>query len=221
LNFKRDILLWLLILPVSALITKSWFTLIRVLPFFSFLSLFSGIGLWKLSRKKILLIVLLPWLFINLSWFWISEYLLLPYRNYGDWQWGFKQIAQNIVPDMQSYDRVIFETTQAQPHIFTLFYLNYPPQLYHSDTKDITSPRNNFDFGKFTFRKIYWPEDRGLSNTIFIGSVYSLPEADLKRDGLDYIDIPDPKGYTSYRIVRSANFLATQKSSNAATTNGK
>jgi len=60
----------------------------------------------------------------------------------------------------------------------------------------------NFDFGKFTFRKIYWPKDKDEKGTLFIGSVYSLPEKDLERDGVKIIqEITDPQGYVIYRIA--------------------
>ena len=126
---------------------------------------------------------------------------MLPYKNYGDWQWGFSEVAEVIRQDYDKYDRIVWETGQAQPHIFALFYLQYPPDRYQREIGTVPAPRKNFDFGRIEFRKIYWPDDRGAKNTLFVGGVYSLPEADLKRDGVTYVDTIDPQGYINYRIA--------------------
>jgi hypothetical protein len=50
------------------------------------------------------------------------------------------------------------------------------------DLEKIGTPRKVYDFGKFKFRKIYWPEDRYLQNTLFVGSEENLPAKDIEQD---------------------------------------
>lgn len=171
---NRVLITWLALAPLPAIITQSWFNPVRVLPLWAANTILIAAGISQIKSWIKWLIV--PWVVINLSWYGLALLWQLPYNHYGDWQWGFKEVIQIISPILDKYDHVVWETGQAQPHIFTLFYLK------------------GYAFGKFEFRKIYWPDDQNLSNTLFIGGVYSLPE-----DGA-IGRTWDPKGYESARI---------------------
>ena len=113
-----------------------------------------------------------------------------------------------IKPYYQKYDQVILETGHAQPHIFTLFYLKYDPAQYHQDIGCPTCvdiPRTNWDLGNFKFRKIFWPKDRDLTNTLFIGSEYNLPTDDIKstKNANKIKDLYDHHGEFVARIVET------------------
>ena len=178
--------MWLILAPLPAIITRSWFNPVRVLPLWVAHTILVAIGLRRLTGW--LKIIIVPWAVINLAWFGLAVLWQMPYSRYGDWQWGFKEVVQIISPVLDKYDQVVWETGQAQPYIFALFYLKYPPEEYQK------APRQGYDFGKFVFRKIYWPDDRNLKNTLFIGGVYSLPEEGAI--GRTW----DPQGYESARI---------------------
>ena len=105
----------------------------------------------------------------------------LPTRDSGNWQPGFKETVPTVMMLSENYDRVIIETPQAQPYIFYLFYGKYPPDKYLNevDFEYIGTPRKHYDFGNFVFREIYWPEDRNLENTLFVGNDQNLPQKDI------------------------------------------
>ena len=65
------------------------------------------------------------------------------------------------------------------------------------------APRKIFDFGPYYFRNIYWPKDRALTKTLFVGSEYSLPKDDiLNTPGAEILsDFYDPSGNITFRIV--------------------
>jgi len=186
---------WLILAPIPAILTWSWFNPVRVLPLLAAHTVLIALGAYETWKKLGWVnILVFGWATVNLCWYFLALLYYLPYKNYGDWQWGFRETAAAISPLLAKYDHVVWETGQAQPYIFTLFYLKYPPQKYQLEA-DRTSPRKNFNFGKFEFRPIYWPTDKTAKNTIFVGSVYSLPEElALKR-------IYDPQGYEMARIV--------------------
>ena len=210
---KRQLLFWwIATASLPAILTWSWFSPVRVLPLWAGMSIVGAAGLVRITelvkQRSVRLIAgggLAAWALINLGWLMVTIILQVPYLEYGKWQWGFRETMQTVSPLLSRYERVVWETPQAQPHIFVLFYGKYPPAQYHRDLgspQAVPIPRKNFDFGKFTFRKIYWPKDKDEKGTLFIGSVYSLPEKDLERDGVKIIqEITDPQGYVIYRIA--------------------
>lgn len=182
----------ILLSPLPAIITWNWFLPARVLLLFSMYSILIGLGinfglsLIKNFKKSLFLslIFIVTVIFLNnLGELATTIFLYLPYMERGNWQYGFREIMNYITPIQDNYNKIIFETGHAQPHIFVLFYGKYDPVKYHMDIvcpDCVEKPRKNFNFGKYEFRNIYWPVDRSLKNTLFIGSEYSLPEKDIK-----------------------------------------
>ena len=133
-NWKENKVLaaWLVLAPLPAIITQSWFNPVRVLPLWAANTILIAIGLSRIKTRVKWLVV--PWAIISLGWFGLAALWQLPYNHYGDWQWGFKEVVQIISPILDKYDHVVWETGQAQPYIFTLFYLKYPAGEYQKNT---------------------------------------------------------------------------------------
>ena len=217
-KFKpRTFISLILLAPFPAIITWNWFLPTRVLLIFSMYSILIGLGAYNFLiflRKKGKII-----LFTNITIFSIvllnnlgnlatTLFLYLPYVQKGNWQYGFREIMGYVAPIQDKYDKIIFETGHAQPHIFVLFYGKYSPERYHKDLGSpdaVEKPRKNFNFGNYVFRKIYWPEDRNLKKTLFIGSEYNLPEKDVAtaKNAKILKDIYDKNGDFMGRIVET------------------
>lgn len=65
------------------------------------------------------------------------HYLNLYYWKYPinysrDWQYGYKQVLEYVAENQDEYDRVIISRHYGEPHIFTLFWLAYPPVKYQT-----------------------------------------------------------------------------------------
>lgn len=220
-NYKKYpfFLIFLFLFPTPAAITWNWFSEVRVLPFFSFITIIAGHGLDQLitllsKKSKLLNVVTLSGLgIILLNSFAVlltTLFLYTPYAEKGDWQFGFREIMNEIKPYYEDFDQVILETGHAQPHIFTLFYLQYDPAKYHQSIKCpdcVPIPRLNWDFGNIKFRKIYWPDDRNLKNTLFIGNEYNLPTGDVNsQEGAKIIkEVYDSHGSFVARIVSTGS----------------
>lgn len=206
--------LLILLSPIPAVVTWNWFHQVRVLPLFAAYSIVSGFGAYlaikfmaKIALLKIMLVISIAGFGIwNSLYLFDSLFVLLPKYYSGDWQPGFKESIPVIAGLQKNYDQIIIETPHAQPYIFTLFYQAYPPGQYQMEADYIElakGPRKKYDFGKYIFRKIYWPNDRNLKRTLFMGSMFNLPEQDIKSQPNAKIisDILDHDGNISVRIV--------------------
>ncbi len=197
-NIKENKFLasWVALGPLPAIITWSWFNPVRVLPLWAANAILIATGIrqiWKrlggTTGKWVWGSVGGVWAGINLGWYFLALLFYVNYKNFGDWQWGFRETVAAIAPWVDKSDRVVWETGQAQPYIFVLFYTKYPPEKYQKERQA------NHDFGKYEFRKTFWPEDQHLPKTILVGGAYSLPiEKAITR-------VYDPQGYESARIV--------------------
>lgn len=89
-------------------------------------------GYWGKRAVKIMVVLIAFCLFVNFIY-----YLNLYYRKYSfsysrDWQYGYKQVMEYVAGNQEKYDRVIITRHYGEPHIFTLFWLKYPPAKYQT-----------------------------------------------------------------------------------------
>lgn len=198
-NFSvhKELFTLLLLSPLPAIVTWNWFQPGRTMALFAVFSILIGVGIIKiieyisgvfgrvinsLLTQKVFISSVVIYGLISAFYLFDSINVYLPTRDPGNWQPGFKETVPVVMQLEEDYERVIIETPQAQPHIFYLFYSKYPPQKYLNelDLEKIGTPRKLYDFGKFKFRKIYWPEDRNLRNTLFVGNEENLPQKDIE-----------------------------------------
>lgn len=186
----------LLLSPVPAIITWNWFQPGRVMSLFAVFSILIGIGTVKLFErfriKKVLYFSFVVYGLVSAFYLFDAINVQLPTRDSGNWQPSFRETVPVVMDLEKDYEQVIIETPHAQPHIFYLFYGKYSPDKYLAelDLEKIGTPRKVHDFGKFKFRKIYWPEDRYLQNTLFVGSEENLPAKDIEQDsGIELVKI--------------------------------
>ena len=198
----------LILSPVPAIITWNWFQPGRVMSLFAVFSILIGVGVVKvfeyLRIKKILYFSLVVYGLVSSFYIFYSINIQLTNRDPGNWQPGFRETVPVVMELEKDYDQVIIETPHAQPYIFYLFYGKYSPQKYldELDLEKIGTPRKVYDFGKFKFRKIYWPEDRYLQNTLFVGSEENLPAKDIEQEGIELVKmVNDRQGGVSAKIV--------------------
>lgn len=62
-----------------------------------------------------------------------NYYNIYPKLYSRDWQYGNKQAVDFISKHYFEYDQIIFTRHFGEPHMFTLFYLNYDPAKYQND----------------------------------------------------------------------------------------
>ncbi len=69
------------------------------------------------------------------------------------------------------------------PHMYLLFYSQYDPATFQGIVKKHNSSEA-LHFDKYTFRPIDWHTDKYQKGVLFIGSPWSLPQKDLKKEDI-------------------------------------
>lgn len=198
---------------LPAALTIDWLTPLRATLLWPFYIGLSAYGVVKIIDFKT--IKTRSFLLFNfLGWVFYAAFILeivFVYRNYayyGYYQYGFAQSVPyvNKLISQEKYDSVVIDSPHGQPHMFYLFFSAYPPEVYQKETawRDTDySIRTNFDFGPYTFRDIYWPKDRQLKNTLFIGDLSSLPTDQIENtQGAKILkDFYTPDNNVAFRVV--------------------
>lgn len=199
--------LWLILAPLPAALSRDLVSGVRSLPMIFPLVIISGLGLKKISRHRLLLFFY-SFVLIFFFFYYLDQYYThAPIYGAPDMLYGYRQAWKEVAKQQSNYHKVIFSDKMGQPYIFGLFYLKIDPQkvqkeltLKNSQVGDVGQV---ISFDKYEFRPIYWPSDRGLSSTLFIGNQYELPEIDLHDiDNLKRIsEIHYPDGSSDLRVV--------------------
>lgn len=102
--------------------------------------------------------------FVKYQIYFYKEYPILYSR---DWQYGNKQVVGFIKENYDKYDLIVFTREYGEPHMFTLFYLNYPPERFQNDKNLVRF--ETYDWVRvLKFDKFYFPDlgDEGTRLTM-------------------------------------------------------
>lgn len=118
--------------------------------------------------------------------YYLDQFFIHAPRKYSQfWQYGYKQAIEFVGPIAKNYDKIVFTQKYGQPYIYWLFYTKYNPTDYQKQARLTESSVG--DVGEINrldnieFRNIYWPQDRDLTKTIFVGDEFDLPITDLQQ----------------------------------------
>lgn len=175
-SFKyRYLIYWIIAGVAPAAATWTWFHPLRSLNIFPAVEIIVAIGLWqvylKLNRRLFYLVGII--LFGLTAIFTINNELKYSVvENNGEYQpGGYKEGMPYFASVMYKYNHVIIDTPHAQGFIFFLFYTKFDPatlQKYANIRPQPGTEGNlNFNFDKYEFRKVSWPDDYKLDNTLF------------------------------------------------------
>lgn len=84
----------------------------------------------------------------------ISSY---PQKYSRDWQYGYKEAVFFLKEHYEDYDLIVFSRTYGEPHMFTLFYLNYSPEKY-MDNLNLVRYKAYAWVWVLNFDKFYFPD---------------------------------------------------------------
>lgn len=202
---NQIILAWIISGILPAIVTWNWFHPLRSLAIYPAILIvcISGIILVfkSLPRplKAIAILGFIPLFLMQASYVINNELVYNVYESHGEYQpGGFKEGVPDLAKLQDDYDKVIIETPHAQGYIFFLFYQSFPPEILQEYVKNRKPPGSegdlSFNFDKYEFRKIYWPEDKKLKRTIFWGNSFSLSPEEVRKD-------PDVKIIKEYQNV--------------------
>ena len=183
-SFKyRFLIYWMVAGIAPAAATWTWYHPLRSLNIFLAIEIIVALGIWqilifinkiiKINLIKNILLLSIGLIFLVTIIFTINNELLYsPVENNGEYQpGGYKEGMSYFALISDKYSRVIIDTPHAQGFIFFLFYTKFDPATLHkySDLRPKPGVEGNlnFDFDKYVFRKVDWPQDSKLANTLF------------------------------------------------------
>lgn len=217
-NTRKIIFFWLFTATIPAVLSRDLISAVRALNIIFPLSILEGFGLYYLViktsgffhlKKIFTLIPMLAIIFANVFLYADFYFIHLPKEYSADWLYGYKQVMQQGL-DFSKYNKVIFSDKYGQPYIYYLFYSKYPPAKYQAQA---SLDQSSTDVGtvrkidNIEFRPIYWPGDRGMTNTLFIGDQFSLPEGDIisEKKAKKLSEIYYLNGSNAFKIVETRN----------------
>lgn len=156
LKWQLMILMWILVAPIPAAITRDAPHALRALIMIPPLIMIITLGIFFIKRfgvyvKLILVIILL----INFYLFWQNysgEYT----RNYSwSWQYGYKEVVDYIKQNSNQYEQIFITKKYGEPHEFLLFYMQYDPKKYQTEPNLVRYSRSDWywidKFDKYWF----------------------------------------------------------------------
>ena len=181
------------------------------------LSIISAFGIYSIYQetakiKNLLKVgiwgVLIVFYLLGFIRYFDSFIVHLPKENSQYWQYGYKEMVRYVAKNKDGYEKVIFTQKYMQPYIYYLFYNQYDPAEYQRKAKLTEDPRGDVgtveQLDNIEFRNVYWPEDRNLKKTLFIGNQYELPLQDINPDQASVLDeFKFLNGEIAFRIVET------------------
>jgi 4-amino-4-deoxy-L-arabinose transferase-like glycosyltransferase len=191
------IVFWILLafIPVSVTvdsIPNALRTILAVVPYeiicaFGFWETYNAFNKRKFTKNLLITIVVASLVFQMRSY--LNNYFNIYPKLYSrDWQYGNKQVIDYVKKHYNDYDLIVFSRTYGEPHMFTLFYLNWSPEKYQNDPNLVRFESNNWVW-VLKFDKFYFPDlgDKGTEyqdiinaypgkKMLFIGLPGNFPE---------------------------------------------
>jgi 4-amino-4-deoxy-L-arabinose transferase-like glycosyltransferase len=179
-----------------------------VLPSYQLLTAFGFFNLIKQINKpkaKQLLIASASLLFLIQFGYYLNHYHNIYPKKYSrDWQYGYKQVVNYVDRHYDQYDRIIISRYYGEPHIFTLFWLKFPPADYQNDPNLVRYQSHDWvwvtQFDKFLFPDLYDKGTRvedmkqkyqGQGKTLIVGRPADFPADDPVLKKVDFLNGED------------------------------
>lgn len=159
----RSILLpWVILSPLPSAITVDAPSSLRALNLLPALLLIEGLGLqsfisWISPRSRLLQLAVLFFVSWNLGLFIYRLLGVYPIKYSADWQWGYKQMIQEVIKYQDQVDKIFITNDYGEPQAYLLFYgdknllKNYQNQKLVDKTLDPLGWVHVLRFGKYEF----------------------------------------------------------------------
>lgn len=206
---KKVIFWWFLVAPLASSLTTGTPHAVRALLYLPTFQVFVAFGIKQFlesySNMNKPAIIFLKRSFLVLIYFGNMFYYLDMYYLHGpleqaeSWQYGYKQVVDEVKKIKSNYTNVVITYKYDQPYIYFLFYEKTDPSWYQQYWlgKNLEIERFERTFGNYIFRDIEWEQDKNLKNTLLVGTPREIPQ-----DSLGVIkEINYPNGEVAFRLV--------------------
>jgi 4-amino-4-deoxy-L-arabinose transferase-like glycosyltransferase len=179
--------------------------------------LFEQLRRRKLATKVIIGLVITVLIITSLVYYGDIYYVHFPIHFSEYWSYGMKDLALYAWGYRSDYKEIVIDPTFGTrepytvgvPYLYVLFYGQYDPWLFQNDPRR-TGKWDSFDFTNFSFRSIYWPNDRYREKTLFIGSPWALPREDIHSEQIKR-EIKFKNVITGFLIVEATRSAEQRK----------
>jgi hypothetical protein len=211
-NLLRLVIIWMVISPIPAAITRDPFQVVRSTTMLPVIFLVMGIGLWKSSEwlnkwsPKIMKPSIVLLIFIVLVSFgnYLYNYLYIyPKNDSFAWQYGYKQAMHYVEDSYDLYPKIYITRYYGEPHEFMLFYLKYDSNKLQKDPNLVRYYKNNWywvdSFDKFVIlddEKIM-DQTKDIHNALLITTPGNYLKQGQKIDQINFLD-----GSPAFDIIR-------------------
>lgn len=185
-RYKWFLLLWFLISPLPASITRDaphTSRMMVLLPLPAILSAYGivQIGLHiknnlpRMTFAGIMFLVIL----LNFIIFVDQYFFYFPYIAADKWGYPYKHLVEKVTPLMPFYNEIIISKPDLSPYIYFLFYNQIDPQKYQTRAVRYQETKEGFQhvksFTNLSFKNIGWSGELALPNRLYVDWVDSLP----------------------------------------------
>jgi 4-amino-4-deoxy-L-arabinose transferase-like glycosyltransferase len=210
--------IWLLLAPLPSALSRDQVHAVRAYNMVIPLTVLLALGLSfilqyiQFIKSNISKFILYASFFIlySLSYVYFLDmyFIHLPVHNTKVWDYGYKQIVEDVFPIQNNYAKIRVQQSYAQPYIFFLFYEKYDPASYQKKAAYVEGEYKD-DVGKIEhldnlcFCPIDWSVNRGDTDTLFVADELHMPVSDSDDPNLfNVIDtIKYPDGFNAFRVV--------------------
>jgi 4-amino-4-deoxy-L-arabinose transferase-like glycosyltransferase len=174
------IILWLILAPFSAAISRDQTNAVRCLNAAIPMVLVISLGIYSalawISKRKythLLHIILLLFYIFSFIYFLDAYFIHVSAHNSNYWRYGYKEAVNYITPIQSKYENIVFEQSFDQPYIYFLFFQKYDPASYQKQANLVDSEFKG-DVGfetkldNISFEPINWSALRYSPGTLIV-----------------------------------------------------
>ncbi len=131
-------LLWLLIAPIPAALTRDTIQAVRSMSFSIPLIYFISLGVYFITDKykNILLNCFIFGVYL-ISFIYYGDLYLnhMIKKNPDEWLYGYRQSINYLIQNQSKFNNIIMSDFYGQAYVFYLFYSQYPPEKYQQQAR--------------------------------------------------------------------------------------
>ncbi len=212
---KWLVLLWLILSPLPAILSRDQVHAARALNMAIPLTLISGFGLWWIVQKIGLIryslmrylsaIMFISFFALSYVYYLDSYYVHLPKHNAKHWDYGYKQVVLDLSADeyLKEERKIIVQQSFEQPFIYFLFYeplmRNNYLEYQESEVGDVGQV---VKMGNITFQGLSYPF-QFPTGTIVVADEVAAPINLITNDLIIRREIKRPDGTVAFRILEA------------------
>lgn len=171
------LLLWLLISPIPAAITRDAPHSARMLAILPLPHLLSAIGLIEIihfisykNLSKLFIISIAVLYGVNVSTYLDKYFVHFPIKSEFAWGGGYKELVSTINPLESKYKEILMDRPDYSPYIYFLFYNQTDPLTFQKWAVRYPDDSEGFQhvksFKNLTFKKVDWSDDIAIPNRL-------------------------------------------------------